>query len=115
MTILRGLNLGLRFLLELGALVALGWWGWGAADATLVRVALAVAGPVLAAALWGAFVAPRARRRLPDPLRLVPELAVFGSGTAALWAGGATTLAWAYGAAVVVSIALMFAWGDRGK
>ena len=68
--------LTLRFLLELGALVALGWWGRGAADGA-ASIALAVALPLGAALWWGLWVAPRARRRLRDPWRFAAELVLW--------------------------------------
>jgi hypothetical protein len=42
-------------------------------------VLLAVALPLAAVAVWACWVAPRARRRLADPARLVVELALFGA------------------------------------
>src|SRR4028119_447958 len=46
--------------------------------------------PLLAAAVWGLFVAPKAVVPLNVPLRLVPEVLVFGSAVAALLATGHT-------------------------
>ena len=37
----------------------------------LVRIVAGVGTAVVFAAAWGAFVAPKAERRLPDPVRLV--------------------------------------------
>jgi cytochrome b len=54
-------NLGLRFLLELVALSAVGWWGWQLGGSTFGRVALAAALPLVVALVWGAFIAPKAR------------------------------------------------------
>jgi hypothetical protein len=81
---MRAFNLGLRFLLELCALAAL---GYGAAHPHApwpLRVVAAVAVIAAAATVWGRWVAPRAKHLLPDPLRLVPEWAVFGSATVSL-------------------------------
>ena len=50
-------NLALRFLLELAALVGLGMWGWSMTDGWF-KVVLAVAMPVVGAALWGTFAVP---------------------------------------------------------
>lgn len=52
------------------------------------RILLAILGPVLAAALWGAMIAPRARWRLADPLRLVAETVIFLASSAALALAG---------------------------
>ncbi|MFB9234473.1 YrdB family protein [Plantactinospora siamensis] len=90
---LRGLNLTLRFLLELVALAALGYGGWQAGWSGWSRPLLAVLLPVAGAVLWGLFVAPRARYPLPDPLRLLPEWVVFGGATLALLLTGHPVLA----------------------
>ena len=75
----QSVNLALRFGLELCALAGLAYWGWQASDALLVRVVATLGAPLLAAAVWGVWVAPNSKRRLPDPQRLVPEALVFGS------------------------------------
>jgi Protein of unknown function (DUF2568) len=90
---MRGLNLGLRFLLEVCALVALGYGGWHAGGPVWLRLGLAVVLPLTAAIIWGRWVAPKASRPLPDPRRLVPEWVVFGGATVALAATGHPLLA----------------------
>ena len=58
--------LAVRFLLELGALVAVGYWG--ATSRPGLAGLVVGAGTALALAVaWGAFVSPKAPRRLPDP------------------------------------------------
>jgi hypothetical protein len=111
---MKSVNLAVRLLLELGALAALAYWGLQAGQGTAMKVLLGVGAPLLAALLWGTFVAPKAKRRLADPPRLTLELAVFGAGAAALVASGLTALAAAFALVVAVSLALMFAWGQRG-
>ncbi len=54
-------NLGLRFLLELGALAAVAYWGFTTNDGVL-RWALGIAAPVAVAVVWWLFVSPKARR-----------------------------------------------------
>ncbi len=104
---MRAANDGLRFVLELCALAALGYWGYG------VSYALMVLAPVGAAVLWGAFVAPKARWHPGDPWRLLLELAVFGSGVAALAAAGQGVLAALFGVVVAAHLALTFPLGQR--
>jgi len=89
----RAVNLGLRFALEICALAALAYGGWHLPGATWLRVLAAVAFPVLAAAVWGRWVAPKASHPIPDPQRLIPEWAVFGSATVALAVTGHLLLA----------------------
>jgi uncharacterized protein DUF2568 len=81
---MRAFNLGLRFLLELVALAALAYGGWHLPGPVWLRVLLTVALPLLAALVWGRWVAPRAPHPLPDPQRLIPEWVVFGGATVAL-------------------------------
>jgi len=69
---LRAANDVLRFALELASLAGLAVWGWGTGP-TGLNVVLAIAAPLAAAALWGAFVAPKAPRPTSDPLEETPE------------------------------------------
>jgi Protein of unknown function (DUF2568) len=80
----RALVLAGRFLLELGMLAALAYAGSQADGPLVVRILLAVGLPVAAGALWGAFVAPKARIRVSEPARLAIELALFASAALAL-------------------------------
>ncbi|GGL63006.1 YrdB family protein [Halocalculus aciditolerans] len=105
--------LAARFLLELGALAALGYWGWVAGDTVASRAVLAAGAPLAAAVVWGAFVAPRARYRLADPARLLVELAVFGAATAGLSLAVSAAAAFAYAALVAVDEAWLAARGER--
>jgi hypothetical protein len=90
---MRAFNLGLRFLLELLALGALAYGGWQAPGPGWPRVLLAIALPLLAAVVWGRWVAPKASHPIPDPQRLIPEWVVFGGATVALAVTGHYLLA----------------------
>lgn len=111
---MRDLNLGLRFLLELGALGAVAAWGYFVAPRPLLSWLFAIAGAALVALVWGSLVAPMARARLDDPWRVLVEIAVFGGATLALLATGRTRYALAYGALSALSLALMFVFKQRG-
>lgn len=93
-------NLALRFLLEIAALVALAYAG------ARVHVALAIALPLVAAALWGRFAAPNSEHRLAPPGRRVVEALVFGGAAAGLIASGRTALGIAYGVTAAASSVL---------
>lgn len=73
-----------RFALELGAVMAVGSWGWQAGGNDLSRIALAAGAPLLTVVLWGQFVAPRAPRYLDRRGRLAVEVGVFGAAVLAL-------------------------------
>ena len=68
-------NMALRFIVEMAAYAALGYWGASNPSLLIVRVALAVLTPLAAMVLWWLLLAPKARWRLRDPLAIVSELA----------------------------------------
>ncbi|WP_119353363.1 DUF2568 domain-containing protein [Azohydromonas sediminis] len=96
------MNLTLRFLLELAALAALSVWGARTGATPFTAVVLAVAAPLAAALLWGAFVSPKAWIAARWPVRLGVELVVFGAAVAGLAATGRRELAAALAAGVLV-------------
>lgn len=81
-------NEALRFFLELCALAALAFWGFWAGGSLPWNLLLGLGAPLLAAVVWGIWVAPRSSRRLAVPARLLPEALVFGSAAAGLFASG---------------------------
>ncbi len=90
---MRGLNLGLRFILEVCALAALAYGGWHLPGPAWLRVLLAIALPLIAAVIWARWVAPKASHPIPDPQRLIPEWIVFGGAVVALILTGHPILA----------------------
>ena len=107
---MRAGNLALRFLLELAALVTLGYWGATATDGTAARVLLGVGLPLAAAVFWGAFVAPRARVVLPTAVRMALGLAVFACAAAALVDRGQVGLGISFAGASLLNVLLMLLW-----
>jgi len=100
-------NLTLRFLLELAALAAVGWWGWDVGG-----IALAIVLPLAFAAVWGLFVAPKARITVQRPVWWALNTALFA--VAALALGGAWSV-WAglaFAAVAAGNLALLAATGE---
>ena len=107
-------NLAVRFILEIVALVAIGYWGWTQHDG-FVRYLLAIGGPILAAVLWATFAVPddpsrsgKAPVPVPGILRLALELAIFAFAAWALYDAGNSLLALILAAVVVVHYALSY-------
>ena len=76
-------NLAIRFLLEIVALLVMGIWGWGQSE-DWWRFILAFGVPILAATIWGVFAVPDDPSRsgaapipVPGSLRLMIELSIF--------------------------------------
>ena len=86
-----------RFACEIAAVVAVVWWGWP-------WLGLLLGGAMIA--VWGAWVAPKAERRLPDPYRLVLELAIFALATVAYVEVGQTALAVVFAVAAAATAGL---------
>lgn len=101
-------NLAVRFLLELTALLATGIWGWRQGEGW-IRFVLALGIPVILAAIWGTFAVPDDPSRsgsapivVPGIIRLAIELAIFAFATWALHNLGATRLSWIFGIIVAI-------------
>jgi hypothetical protein len=106
---LKGANLALKFVLELVAIAGFAIWG-ASVDGTALAVLLAIGTPVLAAVLWGAFAAPRAKRRLPARTRIPFELCVFALAAFALALSGNAGVATAFAVAVAANASLLTAF-----
>jgi Protein of unknown function (DUF2568) len=99
---LRGVTLTVRFLCELVMLAALAYWGFTVADGIGAWV-LGLGAPLVAAVVWAAWVAPKARWPVPIPTRVVIELVLFGGAVGALAVAGQPVLAVVLGVAAIVS------------
>jgi hypothetical protein len=102
----RAANLGLKFLLELCAIAALGYAGARLFDGVGSLVA-AVLLPVAAIVVWGRWCAPRASRRLPTPARIPLEMGVFACAVVGLALAGPLVLAIVLAAVMVVNAILL--------
>ncbi len=110
--LIKSVNLALRFLLELCALGALGYWGFKTGSTTLAKIGLGLGVPLVAAVVWGVFVSPNAPVQLPGLLALILQVLVFGSAAAGLAATGHRTLAGIFALVVVANALLMYVWGQ---
>ena len=110
MTAFKYANLALSFILELCALVALGYWGFQTGQTTLTKIALGLGAPLVTAVLWGLFAAPRASRRLKGLALLLFKIAVFSLAIIALAAAGQPALAIIFALAVAVNLTLGAVW-----
>jgi len=99
------INLAIRFILELIALFALGYWGW-TQHAGLARLIWTIGLPLVAAILWGTFRVPDDPGKAPVPipgfLRLLLELVILGIATWAFFASGLHTVGSIYGIIVLI-------------
>ncbi len=108
------INLIVRFLLEMAALVAVGVWGWKHSDGWL-RFLLAIGTPVLLAVIWGTFAVPYDPSRsgaapivTPGLIRLMIELGIFAFATWSLYGLGWNKASLTFGLIVVLHYAISY-------
>ena len=106
MQLVRGINLGLAFVLELAALAALGYWGYCTGDSTFTSLLLGIGAPLVAAVAWGLFAAPKSvfKNRL---LAIATKALVFGAAFFALAAKDQLWLAVIFGVLVIANLILL--------
>ncbi|PFO08952.1 hypothetical protein COJ85_02285 [Bacillus sp. AFS076308] len=97
MEVIKRLGLGVRFLLEILALIILGYWGLKLKHGTTLKVVIGIG-------------APKARFRLSGIPFLFLELIVFGLPFVAFLLTEKTTLASLYGVMVILNLVFMKIW-----
>jgi len=108
------LNLTLRFVLELSALVSFGYWGWTQHEDP-ARWLWAIGLPLVAAIIWGTFAVlgdPSRSGQAPVPtpgiLRLILELAIFTIAVIALIGSQQVNAGWILAAATLLHYAISY-------
>lgn len=107
-------NLGFRFLLEIAAYLAMGYWGWTQHEG-IWRYLWTVGLPLGWAILWGVFAVPEDPSRsgkapvpVPGWIRLVLEFAYFATAVWALFAADQNQLGLVFGVLVLIHYALSY-------
>jgi hypothetical protein len=109
MYVWKGLNLLVRFLLELCMLAAVGYWGFKTGSGWGMKIALGIGLPVLVATGWWL------AWKLSGVFRLALELTLLGSGAVALFAANQPELGWIYAVMVVINKVLLVLWKQDWK
>jgi len=112
--ILHPINLIVRFLLEIAALIFFGIWGWEQSDNWL-RFVLAIGIPIVLAAIWGIFAVPNDPSRSGSApvktngfIRLVFELSFFAFAIWTLKDMGSSKLSLIMAVAVLVHYVISY-------
>lgn len=108
MSALRVINLGVRFLLELGALVAFGYWGATLHGSVVQRALVAIVLPLAIALLWGLFISPKARYSTGRPGQVGLGLLVFLVAALLLRERGHVAMAATFAVTAVISSMLLY-------
>lgn len=110
MEVLKLINIGLRFLLELCILAIFGYWGFTTGSNIFMKFVPGLGAPILFAVVWGTFLAPKSPLRLHEPWLFLLELVVFGLATWALYNTGKVDLTVVFGGIYILNKILMVIW-----
>jgi Na+/melibiose symporter-like transporter len=110
MELLKLINIGLRFLLELCILVIFGYWGFKSGTGIFTKILLGIGSPILFAMVWGTFLAPKSPMRLDEPRLFLLELAIFALTCLALYSTGKTNLTFVFATIYILNKILMLIW-----
>ncbi|MDP4507291.1 YrdB family protein [Nonomuraea turcica] len=106
-------NAALMFLLELGVLVSVGYWGFTVSPNWAIKLLAGLGGPALFIAAWALFGAgggANATFPLTGLARAALEIVWFGGGSLALYASGLTASAAVFFALFVLNAVLRIIW-----
>lgn len=112
MSFAKNANLALSFILELCLLAAFAVWGFTTGIGLPMQLLLGIGTPVLAAVVWGIFMAPKAVRPIHPPLHQIAELVIFGLAFVALYLAGQTTLTILFAVVYGINSVLRILWRD---
>ncbi len=112
MTTVRRISLVLRWIMEMGIVLGLAYWGFQTGGSPAVKILLLIAAPVVLFSFWG-FVDFRWMGKAAEVVRLVQELAITGLVAAALIAAARPVFGWLLAAVSIVHHILVYLTGDR--
>lgn len=102
------INLGVRFILEIVALISVGVWGWNRTDGSLKYI-FAIGLPILLGAIWGTFAVPDDPSRSGQTviatsgvIRLIIELGIFSIATLAIYNQGQQKFSYVFATIVIL-------------
>jgi hypothetical protein len=112
MDTIRIINKGLMFVLEVCMVASLGYWGFHNSTSTLAGYFLGLGSPLLAAALWGVFAAPKSNRRLKKLPRIAFSIAMFLTSAILLYQTGQASYAITFMIMAVICPGLVLLLGE---
>lgn len=113
MDILKYLNLGIRFILEIISLVAIGYWGFQLQAGTLVRYSVGIGVPIIIMIIWGTFGSPAAPYRLSPAYRIILQIVIFASAILAVYFSYNQTLSIIFAILIIINTLLFYIWKQQ--
>jgi hypothetical protein len=107
---LKAVNLGVAFVLELCLLAAFAYVGFQIGETPLVKVVLGIGAAVLAALIWGRYMAPKSETRLTGTAYLALKFVLFGLAALGLANFGQGMLAIIFTVVLLINQVLLLVW-----
>ena len=111
MNIIKNGNIALAFLLEVGALLILAYWGYQLQLTRIARVAVGLAAPLTLMIIWGIWCAPSSSHRLEGAWLIVIKCVLFGLVIFCLFRMNYKALSLIMGGLVMINLALSAHFG----
>lgn len=108
--VLKSINLGLAFFLELAMLAAFAFWGFQTGKIPIMKFLLGIGIPLVVAVIWGIFMAPKSSMQLQGAAYFAVKLMLFSMAAVALYATGRHGLGIALAVAFVINTVLLYVW-----
>jgi len=93
-------------------LAAFAYWGFRTGNNLAERLVFGLGAPLVAATIWGLFMAPKSSRRLSPGWYSVVDLVLFGLSILAVYAAGLTVVALVYACIYAANRILMVVWNQ---
>jgi hypothetical protein len=103
-------NLLLAFLLELGVLAALAYWGVATGSTIPLKIVLGIGTPALVLIVWAIWGAPRSERRLRGRWYWLLRIGFDAAGAGALYVAGQHLLGTIFALVAALNCILGYAW-----
>lgn len=107
---LKNANLALAFLLELGVLAALVYWGWAAGPNLFAKIGLSAGAAAAAIVVWAVFGAPRSSRRLQGSGYWLLRISFDAAGALALYTAGQRIAGVIFALVAIFNCAVAIVW-----
>jgi hypothetical protein len=108
--LIKNLNLAVRFILEMWALIAVGYWGFKYNSNIVMKIVLGIGAPLLIAVVWGMFGSPKATYKISVPLQWLLICVIYLLASLALYTSGKQQMALLFGVIAIINSILMYVW-----
>jgi len=110
MEIIKMINLGVAFFVELAMVAAFVYWGFNVHSTLLIHLLLGVGVPILLMAFWGIFLSPQANYPLPLTVKVTLKCVLFALGSLSLFVSNQKALGVVLFVTFVVNETLALLW-----